>query len=84
MELLALAVLDDIRGHSTGHRRRADREAGRRRDRKNLFKGVGIALIHIELFNEDDIAFADLVLLSARFNNRKHEKHLTFFVRLAV
>ena len=78
VDFFALAVLDDVRGHSTGHRRRADGKAGRRGDRKNLLEGVGVALVHIELFNEDDVAFADLVLLSARFNNRKHEKHLTF------
>ena len=44
VDFFALAVLDDVRGHSTGHRRRADGKAGRGGDRKNLLEGVGVAL----------------------------------------
>ena len=37
-----------------------------------------VALVNVKFFDENDVAFAYLVLLSACFDDRKHEKPLTF------
>ena len=46
--------------------------------RKNFTELNGCSFFCIELFNEDDVTLLNLLLLSARFDNCEHEKHLTF------
>ena len=45
---------------------------------ENAVKCYAFALSYIELLDEDYVAFVDFVLLSACFDNCKHEKHLSF------
>ena len=81
MDLLALAVLNDI--GSNGSALNVGSAAGERiaLNCKNLIKGYGFAFVDVELFYEKNVTLGDLVLLSAGFDNCKHEKHLTFIKR---
>ena len=79
VDLLTLAVLDDgsfdngtLDIGSTGN------ETCVGTCSKNRIKCNGVAVIDFELFGEYDVAFLDLVLLSAGYENSKHEKHLSF------
>ena len=81
MDLLALAVLNDVGGN--GSALNVGSAAGERIAQlkgENLIKGNRFPLVYFELFDEDDVAFRDLVLLSAGFDNCVHEKHLSFFL----
>ena len=52
-----------------------------RRNGYHIVKRIALTICNIKLFNKDDVALADLVLLSARRYNSiacAHEKHLSF------
>ncbi len=79
VDLLALAVLNDIcnNGCAINIRSAYDKTciAG---NSKQFVKCNLVAFVHVELLNKENVALVDLVLLSACFDNCKHEKHLTF------
>ena len=78
INLFALAVFKNLCSNfSTCNCGRACYEAFAG-NRKNLTELNGSSFFCIELFNEDDVTLLNLVLLSARFDNCEHEKHLTF------
>ena len=81
VDLLALAVLNYICGNrSTFNSGLAGLESVVSSNCENLIKGNLFAFCCFELFDEDDISFVNLLLVSACFNDCKHsEKHLTFF-----
>ena len=81
VDLLALAVLYYVSRYCcTFYCGLAGLESVCCRYCENLVKDNSFAFSGIELLNEDDVSFVNLVLLSACFNDCKHsEKHLTFF-----
>ena len=79
VDLLVLALLEnlcrDLRAFQNGSTRT---EAGIAGHCYDFVEYDLVAFLRIELFNENHILLDDLVLLSAGFNDCKHEKHLTF------
>ena len=81
IDLLALAVLHDIRNdRCTAYIGSAYDEALIAGNSKNFVKRNFVAFVCVELLNIENVALVDLVLLSACFDNCKHEKHLTFIM----
>ena len=77
--LLVLAVLQNLCGYlSAVHNGSACLEAVVVRESNNLIEDDFVSFIDIELFDKNNVLLDYLVLLSAGFDNCKHEKHLTF------
>ncbi|MNI92354.1 hypothetical protein D3C73_1501330 [compost metagenome] len=60
------------RDAGTGYERSADRQSCFAGNGQNAIKGNGFAFACRQLFHEEHIAFLDLVLLAAGFNNCVH------------
>ena len=79
IEFFALAVFQDLSGHfCSGNDRRTDLEAVVIRQSLDLIENDLVPLGNLELLDEDDVLLDYFVLLSAGFDNCKHEKHLSF------
>ena len=85
INLLALTVLDDVADNAcTCYGRIACLEGISVGNCEYLVEGHGVAFICIEFFDVDDVAFVDFILLSACFDDSKHEKHLSFYDRFGL
>ncbi len=79
VDFFALTLLDDLGLYADAiNIRRAYLEAVIVGKRKNLVELNKRFRVAVYLFDKNNVALADLVLLSACFKYREHEKHLSF------